>query len=249
VAKQAGIKVALSGIGGDEFFGGYPSFRQIPLLKKFGKLFGKLPSFSRLSRKLTTPFIEGLTSAKYAGLLEYGSTWQDAYQLRRGLFMPWETKKILELDSLLTPVLIKEGFEKLQELKEAEEKDLEELQRLNSPHLMISYIEARNYMKDRLLRDADWAGMANSVEIRTPFVDKNLVKYLVGYAVNNRPYSKQDLAKAPSNPLPQSILVRPKTGFTVPVRQWLIDSKSFYRMRGQANWAIYSRQQYDRFQK
>ena len=245
-AKQAGLKVALSGIGGDEFFGGYPSFRQIPLIKKYAEIFGKYPSISRLSRKMMTPFLEKFTSVKYAGLLEYGSNWRGAYFLRRGFFMPWEVKKILELEPLLTPSLINEGLEGLQEAQESQEKDINELMRLNSPYLIVSYLEASNYMKDRLLRDADWASMANSLEIRVPFIDRNLVQYLSGYAASHRPYSKKDLAQAPSNKLPNSIIVRPKTGFTVPVREWLIDPKFFYNKRGLVNWTIYSRQQYDR---
>jgi asparagine synthase (glutamine-hydrolysing) len=246
-AKQAGLKVALSGIGGDEFFGGYPSFRQIPLLNKYMGIFGKSPSLSRLSRKIMAPLLERFTSVKYAGLLEYGSTWCDAYFLRRGFFMPWEVNKILELESALTPSLINEGFDRLQEAQEEQEKDLRELQRLNSPYLMVSYLEARNYMKNRLLRDADWASMANSLEIRVPFIDRNLVQYLAGYAASHRPYSKKDLAHAPSNKLPNSIIARPKTGFTVPVREWLIGSNFFHNKRGLTNWTIYSRQQYDRF--
>lgn len=249
LAKQSGIKVALSGIGGDEFFGGYPSFRQIPLLKKYGQFFGKFPSISRLFRKTLTPFFEKFTSVKYAGLLEYGSTWDGAYQLRRGFFMPWEIKKILKLDALLTPALIKEGIDRLYEAQEAQKNDLEELQRLNSAHLIVSYLEAKNYMRDRLLRDADWAGMAHSVEIRVPLVDINLVQYLAGCAVKRTPYLKIDLAKAPSNALPKLIFERPKTGFTVPVRDWLSNPMLFQSNRGLINWSIYSRLQHDRFRK
>jgi asparagine synthase (glutamine-hydrolysing) len=246
-AKQAGLKVALSGIGGDEFFGGYPSFSQIPLLKNYMGILRKSPSFSRLFRKITAPLFERFTSVKYAGLLEYGSTWRDAYFLRRGFLMPWEVNKILELESALTPSLISEGFDRLQDAQEKQEKDLRELQRLDSPYLIVSYLEARNYMRDRLLRDTDWASMANSLEIRVPFIDKNLVQYLAGYANRYRPYSKKDLAQAPSNKLPNSIIARPKTGFTVPVQEWLIGPKFFYNKRGLINWTIYSRQQYDRF--
>jgi asparagine synthase (glutamine-hydrolysing) len=75
-------------------------------------------------------------------------------------------------------------------------------------------------MRNQLLRDADWAGMAHSLEIRTPLVDTTLFAKLAG-----RGFSKSDMALSPKTPLPTSVIKRPKTGFAIPVRDWLLDNE------------------------
>src|SRR5439155_2537860 len=95
-ASQAGLKVALSGLGGDELFGSYPSFRDVPRI--VGALgVGRLaPVLGRAFRCVSAPVLRRLTSPKYAGLLEYGGTYGGAYLLRRGMFMPWELPDLLD---------------------------------------------------------------------------------------------------------------------------------------------------------
>ena len=80
----------------------------------------------------------------------------------------------------------------------------------------ISLLESAYYMRNQLLRDSDWAGMAHSLEIRTPLVDATLFTKLAA-----RGFSKQDMARSPATALPDSVLNRPKTGFYIPVREWL----------------------------
>ena len=89
-AREAGLKVALSGLGGDELFGGYPSFRDIPRLVKALRPFQPLKPLGRTFRIASARFLKNWTSPKYAGLFEYGGSYSGAYLLRRGLFMPWE---------------------------------------------------------------------------------------------------------------------------------------------------------------
>ncbi len=239
-AKRAGLKVALSGLGGDELFGGYPSFTQIPRTVaalgwlRAGKRVG------RAARVLTAPLVKRCTSPKYAGLLEYGGSYGGAYLLRRGLFMPWE------LPEVLAPELARQGWEDLQSLARLEETVRDILQ----PRCRVSALESCWYMRNQLLRDADWAGMAHSLEIRVPLVDLALLRALAPACAGPQPPTKSDLARAPSSPLPAEVLHRPKTGFFVPVRDWLADGtqKSEIRNqkplgRGLRGWArhVYSR--------
>lgn len=91
-AHEIGLKVAISGLGGDELFGGYPSFRQIPRLASFMKWPAKVPLLPRTLRRLASTWLADneSVSPKWSGIGEYGGSVEGAYLLRKGLFMPWE---------------------------------------------------------------------------------------------------------------------------------------------------------------
>ena len=160
-AKEAGLKVALSGVGGDELFGGYPSFQQIPRMVGALAPFRHVPILGKGFRALSSPLLRRFTSPKYAGLLEYGSSYGGAYLLRRGLFMPWELPGLLDSD------MAREGWAELQTLTQLEQTT----RGISNNHLKITALESAWYLRNQLLRDADWAGMAHSLEIRTPLVE------------------------------------------------------------------------------
>jgi asparagine synthase (glutamine-hydrolysing) len=214
-AAQAGLKVALSGLGGDEFFGTYPSFRQVPrMVRALAPLRALQPVF-RATRVAAAPVLQRYTSPKFAGLLEYGGRWSGAYLLRRSLFMPWE------LPGLLGAERAEEGWDELAILTRA---DLT-VEPVADPYLKVSALEMCWYMRHQLLRDTDWASMDHSIEIRTPFVDVELLKNLVPLLVGPDRPNKRALAATPEKKLPDAILNRPKTGFNTPVREWLISSQ------------------------
>ena len=221
-AKRVGLKVALSGLGGDEIFAGYPGFAQIPKLVRQTAPFGFM---GRPLRAATQAWIGQFTSPKYAGLLEYGGTFEGAYLLRRALHMPWEIAKLLPRD------LAAEG---LAELGYPDTLD-RGLGAIASDRLKISALEIANYMRDRLLRDSDWAGMAHSIEIRTPFVDPI---FLANVLPHLDQAGKRALGQTPLPPLPGELLDRPKTGFVVPVREWLMGADDGHaHLRGLRGWA------------
>ena len=112
-AAKAGLKVAISGLGGDEIFGSYPSFAQVPKMVKMIGPLKNIRSIGKVFRVVSSPFLGRMTSPKYAGLLEYGGTFGGAYLLRRGMFMPWE------LPYIIGPEMAREGWEKLQTLTQA----------------------------------------------------------------------------------------------------------------------------------
>ncbi len=85
----------------------------------------------------------------------------------------------------------------------------------------MSALEIDWYMRNQLLRDADWAGMAHSLEIRVPLIDIVLFRALAPMLCAVHPPAKRDMALTPRQPLPRAVLDRPKTGFVVPVREWL----------------------------
>jgi asparagine synthase (glutamine-hydrolysing) len=206
-AAQVGLKVAITGLGGDEFFGGYPSFRHVPRIRHVANPFGGVPGFGRLFRQLTAGMLSRLTSAKYAGLFEYGSTWEGAYMLRRAVRMPWELASAAPHGSWTTKPEIEEIFGQHA-----------------SPGAVVSYLEATRYMRNQLLRDADWAGMAHSIELRVPLVDRELVRFVGRQRREGKALTKQDLAATATPALPTELIKRAKTGFTVPVREWMLRS-------------------------
>ncbi len=233
--KRAGLKVALSGLGGDELFGGYPSFRDVPRIANALRFFRPFQKIGRGFRLVTQGMIRHFSSPKYAGLFEYGSSYPGAYLLRRSLFMPWELPEILD------PDLVREGWSRLNTFHH-----LGTLcDSLESQRLKVSILELCWYMRHQLLRDADWAGMAHSLEIRVPLVDIKLLRDIAPLLASRHPPEKRDMALSPRVPLPDEVLSRPKTGFSVPVRDWLL--RSFDPLsageRGLRGWAreVYSR--------
>ena len=200
-AAERGLKVALSGLGGDELFGSYPSFRSLPRLLRAARVPLAANALGRFSKR-----------PKAAGISLYGSTWHGAYLLQRGLYLPEE------LGAVMGEEAARAGLGRLQ-IVDRIAAAIEEDPLTN--YGRVATLEAALYMRNQLLRDTDWASMAHSLEVRTPLVDAWLLRQLAPIAVQQGSRCKQYFAMAPRPPLPEWLRNRPKSGFSVPLAQWL----------------------------
>jgi len=234
-AKEAGLKVALSGLGGDELFAGYSSFFEIPRMVRLLSCVSKIPLLGRGFRLVTAPLLKQRISPKYAGLLEYGGDYGGAYLLRRGLFMPWELPQVLDGE------VVKEGWAELHAMSALRQS----ISGIRNQRQKVSALEATWYMRNRLLRDTDWASMAHSLEVRVPLVDIELFRSVAQLVNVGYPPSKLDMAMSPEKRLPNRVLHRRKTGFSIPLEDWLhksFNSKLPKVGRGLRSWASFIHQ-------
>ena len=153
--------------------------------------------------------------------------------------MPWEIESNMSTPQSEDINFLRNGLEILMEEEEKSNNLIVDLEKSGGVNLAISYLEANQYMRSRLLRDSDWAGMSHSLEIRVPYVDKKLLRYLIGSAKSNHFFGKGDLSSCPSTPLPFAVINRPKTGFSVPIKEWLVGERPNMRVRGLRNWSSF----------
>ena len=208
-AARAGLKVAMSGLGGDELLGGYSTFQTVPETHRIAGKVNDMPVLGGLARGLARMAAPG----KAAHVLGHAGTFAGAYMARRAMHLPEKAGEILprfaaaQGQSSYRATLRAEAL--LDRLGEA------------SDVLRVSALESSHYMRNQLLRDSDWAGMAHSLEIRIPLVDVVLSGVVAPQLAGlESGAGKRILANAPATPLPNEVVERKKTGFGIPVNAW-----------------------------
>ena len=204
-ARDRGMKVVLSGLGGDELFGGYPSFRKVPQLARWNR---RLQSLGPVRAGVRTV----LRRASRPPLRRLGEMFgqppglQSAYAALRGTFTNAEASALTRHYT---------GVEVTNDIR-AEESPADP-----TPEDTISRLELTRYMRNQLLRDSDVMSMAHGLELRVPFLDLPLMGTVARVPAAFRlQRGKQFLLQAVPE-VPDWIAQQPKRGFLFPFEQWL----------------------------
>lgn len=209
--KASGITMALSGLGGDELFGGYDIFKRTLALNN-KKWLNFIPSFLRSpAGNLLQTLKPSVAADKISALLKLNSiNFNTYYPLSRQVLMDKQVLQLLNTEVLTTNRV----FELISEIDPTP----------NDYQLTrVSIAEITSYMQNVLLRDTDQMSMAHALELRVPFMDHQLVEYVLGLpdAYKNVLSPKKLLVDALGDLLPAEIVKRPKMGFTFPWKNWM----------------------------
>ncbi len=204
-ARESGLKAVLSGVGGDELFGGYPSFNRMNAVSYIEKIPSPL---------LRTGRYAGSKRIKRASYLSLGGA-KGVYLFLRGQFTPASIAAQLggsekEVWNILEDQPLLDGITSL------------------SAGNRASWIEANLYMQNQLLRDSDVMSMAHGIEIRVPFLDRDFVDQACAVRSEIKyagAFPKQLLIDSFKDELPEQIWNRPKMGFSFPFAEWMSKSE------------------------
>ncbi|MEO7931667.1 MAG: asparagine synthase (glutamine-hydrolyzing) [Chthoniobacterales bacterium] len=201
LAQREGLKVVLSGLGGDELFAGYQSFDQVPRYRTWRKALGPLRHALAAVLDLQEA---GSPFRRLSAFFRGHGDWLHAYHVQRGIFTAEEAA---ELSTQLAGVPAKTNW--TVPLLPSDSKDV------------ISLLEITRYMRNQLLRDSDVYSMAHGLELRVPFVDVRLIETLFSLPPKLRLRRGKQLLLDAVPEVPEWVRNQSKRGFRFPFERWM----------------------------